>query len=413
MEKLPDGTQAMLDNGQHILIGAYTETLRLMRLVGVNLDDVLLRLPLTLKFPDATGLEFADLPPPLDALCGIWRVSGWSVRDKAALLRAAATWRIRGFVCDPTLTVAQLCRSLAPCIMSALIEPLCVSALNTPADRASAQVFLRVMRDAVFGARGHSDLLLPRVDLSSLFPSAAARWMEENSAQARGGQVSLGHRIHQVYSDKRTGGWNMELETYDALILAVSSDEAVRALSNMQARASREIADEVARWVVCAQALPQEMIATVYAWGNGATLPRPMLALRSNLDGSAPAQFVFDRGQLGGPLGLLAFVVSASQGERSAIEAGVLVQARDQLGLTLQRVQTIVEKHATFACTPGLKRPAARISANLFACGDYIDGPYPATLEGAVRSGVAAANAATRGRPKPTRDPEPWLGSPD
>ena len=413
LEKLPDGTQVMLDNGQHILIGAYTETLRLMRLVGVNPDDTLLRLPLTLKFADATGLEFADLPAPLDALCGIWRVTGWSVRDKAALLLAAVTWRIRGFACDPSLTVTQLCRGLTPRVMAGLIEPLCVSALNTPADRASAQVFLRVMRDAVFGARGHSDLLLPRVDLSSLFPQAAARWMEENSAQVGGGQVSLGHRMHLVYPDRRTGGWILELETYDAVILAVSSHEAVRALSNMEARAPREIADEVAEWTGCARALPQEMIATVYAWGEGAALPRPMLALRSSLDGSAPAQFAFDRGQLGGPLGLLAFVVSASQGERSAIEAAVLVQARQQLGLTLQRVQTIVEKNATFACTPGLRRPATRISRNLYACGDYIDGPYPATLEGAVRSGVAAANAATHGRPRPRPDPERWQGHDD
>jgi hydroxysqualene dehydroxylase len=403
----------MLDNGQHILIGAYTETLRLMRLVGVNPDDALLRLPLTLKFPDDSGLQFALRPAPLDALCGIWRAVGWSGRDKASLLLAAALWRIRGFTCDPSDTVTQICRHLTPRLMGELIEPLCVSALNTPADRASGQVFLRVMRDALFGAAGHSDLLLPRIDLSSLFPLAAERWMAENSAQAGGGRVSTGHRIHQVSPDSRTGGWQIEREYYDAVILATSSDEAVRALSNMGTRASELIANEVLQWSRIASALRYETITTVYAWGQGVALSRPMLALRSNAGQSAPAQFVFDRGQLGGPPGLLAFVVSASTGERNDLQTQVLQQARQQLGLTLQNVQTVRERHATFACTPGLQRPPTRISAHLFACGDYVDGPYPATLEGAVRSGIAAAKAATLHARKPQRDPDRWPGPAD
>jgi monoamine oxidase len=53
----------------------------------------------------------------------------------------------------------------------------------------------------------------------------------------------------------------------------------------------------------------------------------------------------------------------------------------------LDVVQTVVEKRATFACTPGLRRPEARITSQVWACGDYLTGPYPSTLEGAVRSG--------------------------
>jgi predicted NAD/FAD-dependent oxidoreductase len=56
-------------------------------------------------------------------------------------------------------------------------------------------------------------------------------------------------------------------------------------------------------------------------------------------------------------------------------------------------VQTVLEKRATFACTPGLRRPAQRIAPGLLVCGDYVDGPYPATLEGAVESGKSAALA--------------------
>jgi predicted NAD/FAD-dependent oxidoreductase len=118
-----------------------------------------------------------------------------------------------------------------------------------------------------------------------------------------------------------------------------------------------------------------------------------MLALRSD-PASAPAQFAFDRGQLSGLPGVLAMVVSANETPREALEEQVIAQAVAQLGQTkLQLVQTVVEKRATFACTPGLSRPPMDIALGLRACGDYIEGPYPATLEGAVLSGLAAAKA--------------------
>jgi hypothetical protein len=101
---------------------------------------------------------------------------------------------------------------------------------------------------------------------------------------------------------------------------------------------------------------------------------------------------VFDRGQLGGPAGLLAFVISTSAGSRAQLQAQVLTQAREQLGLAhLVALQTVVEKRATFACTPALARPPRHIAPGLQACADYVAGPYPATLEGAVLHGVAAA----------------------
>ena len=65
------------------------------------------------------------------------------------------------------------------------------------------------------------------------------------------------------------------------------------------------------------------------------------------------------------------------------------------LGWEVQPLKTIVEKRATFACVPGLQRPPAAIAPGLWACGDYVEGPYPATLEGAVRAGLAVADALT------------------
>lgn len=383
---LPDGSPVTLDNGQHILIGAYTETLRLMRQVGVNPQTALARLPLTLKFPDGTGLELPDWPTPLDAFAGIVR-AGWPLRERLGLLREALRWQLARFECDARLSVTQLCQRLGPQVMHELIEPLCVSALNTPAPRASAQVFLRILKDALFGVQGGSQLLLPRLDLCALFPAAAAEWLLQ-----QGGQIQRGHRVTQLRPDGTA--WRVDEQLFDIVILASASTEAARLLADAAPHAPAALAISMRRWGDVAHALPFEAITTVYAWGQGASLPHPMLALRSQAD-TTPAQFVFDRGQLGGPAGLLAFVVSASTKERDDLQAKVLQQAKAQLGLDLQPLQTVVEKRATFACTPGLQRPPQYIATGLLACGDYVAGPYPATLEGAVRSGLAAVRQLT------------------
>lgn len=377
---LPDGSEVLVDNGQHILIGAYTDTLALMREVGVEPGQVLQRLPLTLRFPDGSGLTVPDWPAPLDAAWGIATAQGWSWRDKLSLLRHAVAWRQRGFQCDEALTVAALCADLRPGPMEALIEPLCVAALNTPAGRASAQVFLRVLRDALFsppqGTWAPSNLLLPRADLGQLLPSAAADWLA-----ARGAEVLVGRRVQALAPRGRQ--WELDGRCFDAAVLACTAGEAQRLVAQAGIQAEG--------WLADAQSLVHEAIATVYTVG-GPRLPLPMLALRSGPE--APAQFVFDRSQLGGPDGLLAWVVSASQGDSATVQARVLRQA-GKLGYRLQPVRTVVEKRATFACTPGLRRPPIHIARGLLACGDYVEGPYPATLEGAVRAGRAAAASLT------------------
>jgi hypothetical protein len=84
-----------------------------------------------------------------------------------------------------------------------------------------------------------------------------------------------------------------------------------------------------------------------------------------------------------------------------ATAAAVQAQAAAALGPlgwpTAARVRrSVAEKRATFRCVPGLDRPPAAVAPGLWAAGDYLEGPYPATLEGAVRSGEAAAQAIGR-----------------
>ncbi len=385
---LPDGSDITLDNGQHILIGAYRDTLALMRRVGVDPDTALQRLPLSLVYPDGMGLQVPAWPLPghlpIHLLAGVLGARGWTWADKLGLLRTALRWRQQGFECLPHHTVADVGRGLGPRVWASLIEPLCVSALNTPAERASGQVFLRVLRDSLFSGPGGSDLLLPRTDLGMLLPDAAVAWLQQ-----RGAQVALGHRVTRL-DPLPEARWAVDGEAFDRVVLACSPTESARLV-----RAAVPADPAFTAWADAAANLSYESIATVYTHAPGTLArlrkgPVPMLALRSGP--GAPAQFVFDRGQLGGPAGLWAWVVSASQGDRATLQAQVLAQAAAQLGAKgLVALTTVVEKRATFACTPGLRRPVAAVAPGLLACGDFVDGPYPATLEGAVRSGVAAA----------------------
>jgi predicted NAD/FAD-binding protein len=383
------------DNGQHILIGAYTSTLELMRTVGVDPAQALRRLPLTLRYPDGSGLSLPRLPQPLDAAAGILSARGWRWAERWALLRTAAGWRRTGFICDESLTVAGLCAALPARAMRDFIEPLCLAALNTPVAEASARVFLRVLRDALSGpsdplGRG-ADLLLPQTDLGALLPAPALRWLH-----AHGAAVHLGQRVSTLHW--QAPHWCIGEQPFDHVILALPAPVAAQVLTASAALGAPPEAAALRDWSQTAAALRHEAIATVYALAeNMPPWPAPMLALRSDGSAQAPAQFVFDRSTLmtaeTTQARLLAFVASAARLDNAALEQAVLRQAQTQLGLTLRPLRTLTEKRATFACTPGLRRPPMPIARGLLACGDYIDGSYPATLEGAVRSGLQAAEA--------------------
>jgi hydroxysqualene dehydroxylase len=366
-----------LDNGQHILIGAYAETLDLMRWVGIDPDSVLLRTPLRLSYPDGSGLQLKAGQPVAAFASAIARYPGWSWRDKLSFSRAATGWALRRFGCDDALTVAQLTAGLPLAVREQLLDPLCVAALNTPAGQASARVFLRVLKDALFSGPGSADLLLPTADLSALLPGPAQAWL-----QARGAQIHLASRVQQL--EKTAAGWSVDGEEVNAVVLATTASEAAR-LAALHHPA----------WARQAAALRYEPIVTVYTRGQVA-LPVPLMALHS--DASRPAQFVFDLGRLRGQPGLLAFVISGAatwvEAGLDAAVAAVLEQGRDAfrscLSGPLTAVHACAEKRATFLCTPAMERPTSRILPGLAAAGDYVAGPYPATLEGAVRAGRAA-----------------------
>jgi len=381
----------VLDNGQHILLGAYSQTLAMLQRVGVDAGSALLRLPLQMRYPPgAGGMDFlaARLPAPLHVGVALLRATGLTRADKLSLARFNTSARWMGWTLHVDCSVAELLARFdqTATLIRLMWRPLCLAALNTPLELASAQVFLAVLRDSLGARRRASDMLLPRVDLGTLFPVAAGRYVERH-----GGTVRLGAKVNQLAFD---GRWRIDADaSFDAVVLATPASQSAQLL-----RAVPDAAPTVAQL----DDFAYEPIVTVYLqYEAGLRLALPMYALLDDAGRGHWGQFVFDRGQLDAAQGgLLAVVVSAATAA-TALDQGVLADAvARQLADVLQLpalqdpawTRVIAEKRATFACTAGLLRPGNDIGVpGLLLAGDYTASDYPATLESAVRSGAAAA----------------------
>lgn len=357
-----------LDNGQHILSGAYAELLRLMRLVGVPADAVL-RVPLELRYADGFVLRSLWLPAPFGLLGGLLGARRIRLTERIGAVRFMLSLQRCGFRVDAQLCVARLLEMHRQSgrIGDYLWRPLCIAALNTLPEQASAQVFVNVLRDSLAGSDDASDLLLPRVDLSRLFPERAAEFV-----RAHGGEVRVGITVHEVAPGLRIAG-----EEYPRVVLAVGPHQLKR---------FAPLLGEL-------PAYQYQPIYTCYLQYPAKTgLPFPMLGLSGGL-----AQWVFDRGALGGKPGLLACVISAEGAHQKMSHAEIAAICQQQLAASLglpvpEWAQVIAEKRATLACSPGLRRltDPSRVPG-LHLAGDYMDPEYPPLLEAAVRSGVRAA----------------------
>lgn len=378
-----------LDNGQHILIGAYRETLRLMRAVGASPDRLLKRLPLELNYPGAGfRLRLPRLPTPFNLALGLMTAKGCTLNDKIWAIRFLRYLQARDYqlLADSTVTGLLDAHRQRGSLRRYLWEPLCVAALNTTPQDASAQIFANVLRDSLGGSRADTDLLLPATDLDQLFPCLASEFI-----LAHGGSIQCSTRIERIDPQLTIRG-----NTYDRIILAVAPQHAMRLL------ASHEETAAIAKML---DSYTYEPIGTAYAgYPPDVRLPCPMLGLDGGMNGKL-GQWVFDRGILVGTPGVLSFVLSAHGlwDERAdpALVASLHGELEEALGKTLPQPlwhRVIRERRATFSCRPDLPRPAAQTPlGGLWLAGDYTCADYPATLESAVRSGIAAARGACGG----------------
>ncbi|MCA2998675.1 MAG: FAD-dependent oxidoreductase [Rhodocyclaceae bacterium] len=378
-----------LDNGQHILSGAYRELLRLFNVVDVP-TRAYERVPLTLAMPPHFSLRAPLLPAPLHMAMALLTAQGLSWPDRILAVRFMAKMKKAAFQCADNLTVARLLQDhrQSATLTKFLWQPLTISALNTPLATASAQVFLNVLRDALAGEREASDLLLPKVDLTALFPEPAARWLA-----ARGCNTHTGSRVENLKVNEREIAFTAKRRqwAFDAVIVAVGPHQRSAVLRG----ADEPLASTVMQY---------EPIVTIYlCFTTALNLPMPMFG---QAEGSV--QWFFDRRALSylrdDKTLLVAGVISASGAHDTLSHEELAAVAVAELRNHLPDLpnpdwhKVVTEKFATFACTPDAVRLQTHTHLpNLFLAGDDIQNPqraYPATLEGAVRNGVSAAEQA-------------------
>ncbi len=374
----------ILDNGQHLLLGCYRDTLRLIEKVGGQIEQDFLRLPLQLDLHGHFSLQAPRLPAPLHLLVALLKAQGLSWSERFSAARFMLTLRKINFSINKDIAVSEFLalHGQSAALVQKLWAPLCIAALNTPIQIASAQVLLNVLRDALNQQRADSDMLIPRLDFTALFPQRAANYVKK-----RGGHVLTSCGVEQLLPHEH----GFEIQTrrgslyFSHVICATPPVVTAKLLQPIS---------QLAPVITQINALQHQPIYTVYLQYPGhITLPHPMLGLHQRV-----SQWLFDKGRIAGQYGLIASVISAeglhqnlSQDE---LAQKVIAELRDEFGITDTPLwyKVIAEKRATFACTPGLSRPDQQTAhPRVLLAGDYTRGDYPATLEGAVQSGLRCA----------------------
>jgi squalene-associated FAD-dependent desaturase len=374
-----------LDNGQHILLGCYRQTLKLIEQVGGNIEQDFLRLPLQLTLHNRFELKAPRLPAPLHLLVALLSAKGLSFAERIQAARFMLAMRQIKFKLPLDLSALELLRahSQSEDLIRLMWEPICISALNTPTHKASAQVLLNVLRDSLNGSFADSEMLLPRLDFSELFPNRAAQFISQHGSTLH---TSCGVDTIIPRDDGVELVTAQGAQRFSHVICAASAANTARLFCASAALVP--LAKQI-------DAISYQPIYTVYLqYPAHVTLPLAMLGFDRCF-----AQWLFDKGQIAGQHGLIAVVISAEglhqELNHDQLAKKVTQELREQLGIIAEPLwhQVIAEKRATFACEVNLCRPSNITPLpRILLAGDFTAGDYPATLEGAVMSGIKAAN---------------------
>lgn len=380
-----------LDNGQHILLGAYHETLTLLKKVDVQEEQAFMRIPLMLDVLAPNGKRAFKLnmprflPFPLNQLVGFLCCTGLSIFERISVIKFMLRLKQSDYKinADESLNIFLLKQSQSTQTIKLLWEPLCLSALNTPLHLASSRVFLNVLRDAFSDNSSNSDILLPKADLSKILAQPMARYI-----QSKQNQILTGCRVKGIKPTDQ--GYTVITKDgkfeFSHVIIATSTARFKNIVSGLPKL--KNVGDITENY-------EYQPIVTVYLqYANNVTLAKPMIGLTGTI-----SQWVFDRGILCGQPGLMAVIISAEGKHMTLTQEALALKVAKELKEAFPMLkkplwhQVIAEKRATFTCKVNLPRPAnSTLYPNLLIAGDYTYADYPATIEGAVRSGLNAAN---------------------
>jgi squalene-associated FAD-dependent desaturase len=395
-------TGERVDNGQHVLFGCYHETFAFLRRIGAQ-DHVRLQPHLEVGVVDreqhASSLTCPPLPAPFHLLAGLitWKALGW--RDRLAALRMGSILR-RTTTVGAAVTVREWLveHRQTPRLIELLWEPLAVAALNQPIDVAAAAPFARVLSDLFGGDRRDASLAIPLKPLDELYVQPSRSYIESRGGEVRmnssatvTGCADLHGRRNEIRVTTKS-----ETLTAPAVICAVPWHALPDAIEHPP--------PSLAAVVDNARRTAASSIVTVNLWLDRAVTDQIFIGLPGRT-----MQWVFDKGRVfGGRASHLALVSSGAEAVVGRTNEELIALALDETRSALpaareavvRRAVVVREKRATFSVAPGQPaRPPTRTDVpGLALAGDWIDTGLPATIEGAVMSGHAAADCIRRVR---------------
>ena len=370
-----------VDNGQHLMIGAYHNMLDLLQRLELDEQHLFNRHPLDLTihdplYPPLQLSAHSQLPWPFAILPSLYKSLGW--RDIYRFIRLTKQVTVTSYT--EKLSVMQWCEQSGQSrrLIEQLWKPLCLAIMNTPLEQASAHIFARTLKDSLGANRQAADLLIPKKPLGELLPEPSRRFIT-----AHGGEVRLQSKVEKICitDGKITGVITQSGEMIAAkhVIVAVPPN-ALRTLLGKE---------------LSLPTIMEYPIATVYLqFSADYRLPSPIIGVSNRL-----IQWVFDRSDQSP--GLLAVVISGpgshemfSKQQLSENVAAELSEILLDSPGALHSTLVVREKRATFCCgvVENNQRPCSETTvAGLYLAGDYIANAYPATLEGAIINGYRAA----------------------
>jgi hydroxysqualene dehydroxylase len=396
-------TGELVDNGQHVLLGCYTDTFEFLRDIRAA-DRVRLEPQLAVTMIDRRGrrsrLSCPALPPPFHLLAGVmdWDALSWS--DRLSVLGMVAPLRNARRALQPGSSVkaaspgetveAWLIRNgQTPRIREMLWDPLALAALNQPPQQAAAPVFARVLAEMFGDDPRAAAIALPTQPLEAMYGDPARVFIE-----SRGGTVRTGAPARVRVQDNRVAAVEAAGEQWPAdRVIAAVPWFAIGELFDAPPEPLAGLLDRARR-------MSSSPIVTVNLWFDRPFMDEPFIGLPGRA-----MQWVFDKRTLLGEetshvsmvsSGAVA-MVSLTNDELIDKASGELLDAMPELRDVRLTAATVVrEPRATFSLAVGQPvRPSTETPVRgLLLAGDWIDTGLPGTIESAVRSGHRAAEQA-------------------
>jgi squalene-associated FAD-dependent desaturase len=395
-------TGSVVDNGQHLFMGCYHATRRFLATIGAT-ERIRFQKNLTVQFLDAggklTSLQCPRLPAPWHLLAGVLRSGSFAGREKIEVLRLGRALGSFGGATNHAArsSVAQWLEreGQSESVRRNFWDLLCIAAMNEDPRVASAELFARVLRLALFQSPEDSCIGIARMGLSDCYTQAAADYII-----ARGGSVELGRNVARLLvSNGRCEG------------VALSGEETVKAQAVVCA----------VPWIPFTALLTPDLLRSEPFFTNILSLrPAPIISINlwfdrpitdlefAGLRGTT-IQWLFNKSKiLDTREHYVSLVLSGAHDHVSRSKEDLLATALRDLGDLVPEAREakllhsliLKERFATFSPSWEAEalRPAARTPVSgLFLAGDWTATGLPATIEGAVESGYTAARVVLEG----------------